>query len=110
MLFVGCTTGSDGKRLEVFIQWNDYLGSDDPIVLTRFDDQEVEGPRWGISASKTATFALRGWMPSVYIIEKLKPARRYVARVVKHDDTTITATWDVTGFAAAVQSVEARCS
>ena len=110
MLHVRCTFGSDVKRLEVFIAWDDHLGSARPIVLTRFDKQEVESHPWYTSASGTETFAPRGMLPPVYIIKKLKLAHRFVARVIKHDDTTITATWDVTGFAAAVKSIEARCA
>ncbi len=106
-----CTYWRGSVQLpEVFIEWDDYLGSNDPIVLTRLDEGAVESHRWGISASKTATFAPRPLLWPGNIIEKFKLARRFVARVVKYDNQTITATWDITGFAAAVQPVEARCA
>ena len=102
----------EGRRsvLEVFIDWNADLGSEARRqVLTRVDEQEVLRNQWSRSTDAEATFA--PW-PAVRdrLIKDMKRASRFVARVVKQDETTITAQWNVAGFTAAVKPVEARCS
>ena len=87
-----------GSILEVFIDWNTYLGSETrQQVLTRADKQDVQSDRWSLSTDEEATFA--PW-PAVRdkLIDDMKRASRLAARVVKHDDTTITAQWDIAGF------------
>ena len=109
-LVVRCRYGLPaGSILEVYINWNATLGSEDLLqVLTRVDEQGVQSDQWGLSTDKDATFAHQEAVRD-RLIEDLKQASRFVARVVKQDETTITTQWDVRGFAAAVKPVEARC-
>lgn len=103
-LLVRCLAG---RELEVFIDWTTYLGSADRRqVWTRVDNQAVQSTQWSLSTNKEATFAPQ---PGT-LIEVLKRASLFTARVVLHDQTWITWQWNVAGFAAAVRPVEAHCS
>lgn len=107
-LYVRCRYGlPEGSTLEVAIVWNTELDSSRPQVLTRADEQAVQSNQW-ISIAREQTFAPE---PAVRdrLIEHLKRASRFVARVVKQDQSTITGQWDIAGFAVAVKPVEARC-
>ena len=108
-LGVRCRYGlPTGSRLEVFIAWDTYLDSSRLQVLTRVDEQAVQSDQWTLSTTTNAMFASQ---PGVRdrLIKDLKQASRLVARVVKQDQTQITAQWNVAGFTVAVKPVEARC-
>ena len=108
-LLVRCTFNSAielENGLEAFIAWDDDLGSDyRPTVALRFDDGDIQGDDWGLSTNSEGTFA----PDADAFISSMKGASRLVARVWKHDQTTITAQWDVAGFRDAVRPVEERC-
>ena len=109
-LFVRCRYGLPaGSILEVYIAWDANLGPEDLLqVSTRVDSHGVLSDQWGLSTDKDTTFAHHE-MVRDRLIEDLKRASHFVARVVKQDKTTITAQWNVAGFTTAVRPIEARC-
>ena len=76
-----------------------------------FDDGSVESGRWDLATSNTATFVPHNGQrpPSFAFVARLQESTRFVARVTRYNDQTITATWDVTGLTAALQPVYTAC-
>ncbi len=105
----------ESNELEVFIDWDSYLGSGELTVLRRFDKYERQQTRWIVSTDRRATFAPE-WEVSMLLwyMENtgglVVPVSNFTARVVKHDDTWITAQWHVAGFTAASSPLAEHCS
>ena len=112
ILFIRCNYGGkDPPRWEAFISWDAFLGNDDPQVWQRFGDEDPIPVRWGLSTSKQATFVNTEGrrLADVAFLTKLQQSDQFAARVVRYNDTTITATWDVTGLTAALQPLLEHC-
>ncbi len=113
ILYIRCTYG--GRRVaewESFIAWNAYLDNEGPVaVLYRFDDGTVESGRWALSTSNESTFVPHNGQrpPNFPFVARLQESTRFVARVTRYNDETITATWDVAGLTAALQPVYTTC-
>ena len=112
ILFIRCQHGGkEAARWEVFISWDAFLGRDDPPVAQRFGAEEAFQTRWTISTDGTATFVNTAGrrLADVAFLTKLRQDNRFAAQVVRYNDSTITATWDVTGLTAALQPLQEHC-
>ena len=112
ILFIRCQYGGkEAPRWEVFISWDAFLGRDDPSVAQRFGTEEAFLTRWTISTDGTATFVNTAGrrLADVAFLTKLRRDNRFAAQVVRYNDSTITATWDVTGLTAALQPLQEHC-
>ena len=105
-ILVHCITYSGKPTLEFIIFWNAHVGSQEKrLVALRFDDDEAYSSEWYPSESGDATLS----PSSSEDISRLCTADRLVARVWTWDDETLTAVWDVRGFAGAGQSITTLC-
>ena len=111
---VGLIFRCKSNLVEVYIGWNSYLGSDNPIVTTRIGNESAASNSWSISTDNTTTF----W-PGLYqhrtltdeaFIEKLMTVDRFVAQVIPYNENPITAVFDLTGIEYAGQKVLDACS
>lgn len=105
-------------RVEAFILWFSYLGSDDPTVTYRFGTEAALTNYWGLSSDSTATF-YRGplneldadYMPfHDSFVKKLMTVDRFVAQVTPYNENPITAVFDLTGIEHVGQQVLEACS
>ncbi len=106
ILVVRCRTYSGNPELELYIVWDAYVGdNEERLVALRFDSDEAMSSHWTPSEEGDGTFS----PSSSENIIRLCTADRLVARVWTWDDETLTAIWDVRGFAGAVQSITTHC-
>ena len=116
-LRVHCHYNRPGGRanvLYVSIFWDTYLGSDELVVLRRFDKYEKQQTRWIVSTGGLATFAPEWEVSELLWYMKntgglVEPVSNLVARVERHDSSTITAQWHVAGFPAASLPLAEHC-
>lgn len=105
-LFIRCRGGVG----DVFINWSDYLGSDDPMVEYRLLGIGGDDPRrdnWSISTSGQSTFFPGS---SQQFASDLMRASRLVARVTKYNSRTLTAEFNLSGSTEAIAPVARACS
>ena len=105
-LFVICRTNSVKPTLVLLIYWDTYVGSNEKLLVAlRFDGDEAYSSEWSPLQDGRYTFS----PSSSKDIYRLCTADRLVARVWTSDDETLTAVWDVRGFAGAGQSITTLC-
>ena len=113
ILYIRCSYGGkEPPRWDIFIAWDDYLGSDDPVrVLQRFGDEDPVASQWDLSTNNEATFVrTRGErLREVSFLNLLQRNSRFAARVTQYDDAAITATWDVAGLTVALRPLQEHC-
>lgn len=93
MLILRCKNA----KAEVFINWNDYLGSE-AVVTSRVGTAAASQQQWGLSTDKKATFYPRN---AAQLIEELTRVDKFVAQVTPYNESPVTALFDVTGLANA---------
>lgn len=95
MLLLRCAK----KKTQVFINWNDYLGSE-AIVTRRLGDEKATRTEWGLSTDKKATFYPG---KDSDLIKKLMASDRFVAQVTPYNENPVTAVFSVAGLSEAAQ-------
>ena len=87
------------KKDELYIGWNDYLGSEADVTY-RTGEEDAIRTRWGLSTNSKATF-FHGDV--IKLIRKLFEVNRFVAQVTPYNENPITAIFDVRGLKNAVE-------
>jgi type VI secretion system protein VasI len=101
-LILRCQQG----KPEVYIGWLNYLGSDEPSVLTRVGDQPAETRRWSLSTDKRATFYPGD---DGKLMLELEGVDRFVAQVTPYSESPVTAVFDVRGLSKAIEPLASTC-
>jgi len=91
---------------EVFINWNDYLGSE-ADVLTRVGSEKAVTKRWSLSTDKQSSFYPSG---DISFIKKMMEANKMVAQVTPYNESPVTAVFDTTGLSNAVKPLRENCN
>lgn len=98
---------------EAYINWNDYLGDDSSsvyddwkYVTIRVGDAEARTERWSVSTDSQATFA-PGWAGT--LLREMAQADRFVAQTTPYNSNPVTATFDTTGMAEALEPLVETC-
>ena len=113
-LFLHCDyAGEREPRLRAQIGWGVQLATEGPVQVTyRFGSEEPVTENWYLSREDSHTLH-PAWNTSSLrrsqFLLRLQQHNRFAARVTKHDDKTITATWDTTGLTAALPPVLQHC-
>ena len=96
---------------DVYIAWDEYIAREGTVtVWTRYDEEPAIDTRWGVSTSRTGTFAPKIIVTGQRgILTKLQETERFIARVVRYDDTTLTKTWRTEGLTVALRPLVERC-
>ena len=103
MLIVRCARG----ETEVFVSWNDYLGSDSLVpVSVRVDDGSVTDDFWYASTDNTATFYPDD---EITFINRLSWAQRLVLQTTPYNEGPTTAVFDLAGMENAIANVREAC-
>jgi len=112
VLEIACQDGKTG----LMINWESYLGIDDPNVTWRIDDAPARTYKWTIS---TVEYDITFFPPYLYgsgetpvpltFITKLMEADQLIARVEPYMGPSITAFFDLTGMENAVEGVRSAC-
>lgn len=95
------------RKTEVFIIWNDYLGSGFSTDVTwRVGDSPATTAEWDISTSNESTFYP---YDAIAFIGQLIGVSRLVAQVTPYNESPITAVFDLRGLANAVRPLREAC-
>ncbi len=88
---------TDG-RFELFINWDDYLGSD-VLVTHRVGTQPASTQSWNLSTDKNASFYPRKGSPSLEsLLRAFTESDQFIARCTPYNESPITAIFDIRGF------------
>lgn len=102
VLMIRCKKGTS----DLYIGWNEYLGSDEIPVTIRLDSAAPFTWDWSISTNHTATFYPHA-VPD--FAKRLGSARRLLARVTPYAENPRTVTFDLAGMDAAVRPLAEAC-
>lgn len=93
------------NETELYINWNDYLGSS-ARVLTRIGSEDAVTKNWSLSTDKQATFYPRG---IITFIKEMMGANKLVAQVTPYNESPVTAVFDTTGLENAIKPLRETC-
>lgn len=93
------------KKTELYICWNDYLGSE-AYVLTRVGKSEAIRKKWSLSTNSQSTF-YRGQV--IPFIKSLMEADRLVAQITPYSENPVTAVFDIRGLSEAIKALQETC-
>lgn len=102
---VGLVLRCKSNKTEVFIVWNDYLGSK-AFVTTRIGSEQAKKQEWSLSTNSKATFYSGN---DITFIRKLLAADKFVAQVTPYNESPITAVFDVRGLSEAIKPLQDAC-
>ena len=94
------------NKTELYILWNDYLGSS-ANVLTRIGSSAAVTKRWGLSTDKQASFHPRD---TITFLKEMMDSDRFVAQVTPYNENPVTAVFDTSGLENAVQPLRETCN
>ncbi len=103
---VGLILRCQSHRTQAYVNWNEYLGSDDAVVTSRLGPSEAKTRSWNLSSDHEATF-VPGNIPE--FIQQLAVVNTYVVQVTPYNESPITATFDLTGLQTAMRPLRAAC-
>jgi len=92
----------EDARLQIYIYWDEYLGTPDYYFLEyKFDDEKIHDKSYSTSTNKRATFLSTEYMltTSTYdFVKKMLNHKKVIFRVLDFSHTPYTAKFDLTGF------------
>lgn len=91
---------------EVYIIWDDFLGSDDAYVTYRIDSQTARANNWSLSTDNDTTFYPND--DQSFILD-LSTAQKLVAQVTPYNESPVTAVFDLSGITEAIQPIRQGC-
>jgi len=97
-------------KLDVYIDWNDYLGGvgdDTPKVTSRLGDSRATNSRWSYSTNYEGTF-YAGSNVCNFILD-LVQVDRFVAQITPYMGNPIIAVFDVSGLAFYLPELLGAC-
>ena len=94
------------KRLEAYITFGFFLGSDSTRVLTRYDKRSAQTASWSISTDHTAVF-VNGSIVS-FIKEMIK-SESLLVELTPYSESPVMTTFDVRGLAEASKTLQQTC-
>lgn len=103
LLVVRCRS----NKTELWISWEDYLGSDQPEVTTRMGSSEAKTRPWSVSSTKTASFYPRS---PIMALKRMMKVDQFVAQVTPYNETPITAIFNVRSLQSAIQPLRENCN
>ena len=100
------------NRTEMYIAWRDYLGNDGDYrneykrVTIRVGDASATTQNWSLSTDSKATFAPGA---PIELIREMARTDTFVAQVTPYNESPVTAIFDLTGMADALEPVMEVC-
>lgn len=90
---------------DLFIAWNDYLGSE-ADVLSRVGEAKAVTRRWSVSTDHKATFH-----PSpITFLKSMMEADKLVAQVTPYNESPVTAVFNTSGLKNAIKPLRETCN
>ena len=82
---------------DLYIGWNDYLGSE-ADVLTRVGDNKAVTERWSLSTDKKATFHRK----AIPFLKEMLTSTKLLAQVTPYNESPVTAIFNTSGLENAI--------
>jgi len=85
------------KKVEAYINWQDFLGSDEARVTLRFGQERPQTKGWSLSTDHVASFypgEARAFLAKLLTVDKL------VAQVTPYSESPVTAVFELNGLAS----------
>lgn len=101
-----------GNATDMYIGWQDYLGSDNIRVTHRVGKDEAESLMWSLSTDNEATFYPRNvqkHLLRMIEIEQSSSGQQFVARTTPYNESPTTAIWNLDGLAEAIVPLREAC-
>lgn len=92
---------------EMYINWNDFLGSGPVSTTYRVDKEPAQTSGWSLSTDKKAAFFPGSPVPT---LKKIAESSSFVANVTPYNESPITAVFDTTGVTEAFTKIREGCS
>lgn len=90
-LYIRCKS----EKTDLYIVWDDYLGSEKIEIEYRFGSNESMKSEWGISTDGTASFLSSTAV--IGFLNYMKNHERFTVRLSPYNESPITAAFDVSG-------------
>ena len=90
----------DSKKLEMYINWQDYLGSS-ARVTSRIGGLKAETRNWNLSTDSQATF-FTGDVKK--LLATMVNYERYVAQITPYNESPVTAVFETQGLMEVIDS------
>ena len=94
------------NTMELYIGWNDYLGSEETDVLTRVGDKKAVTQRWSTSTDKKATIHYK----PIHFLKEMLSSSKLVAQVTPHNESPVTAIFNTAGLENVIKPLRETCS
>lgn len=89
----------------LYINWNDYLGSK-AIVLTRIGDNKAVTSPWSLSTDKKATFHTK----PITFLKGMSKSDKLIAQITPYNENPVTAIFDTAGLENALKPLRETCN
>lgn len=93
------------NETNVYIAWNDYLGSK-ASVLTRIDSNKAVTSSWSLSTDSKATFHKK----PIAFLKKMENSNKLIAQITPYNENPLTAVFDTTGLSNALVPLRETCN
>jgi type VI secretion system protein VasI len=90
---------------DLYISWEQFLGSGGTAVLIRFDKEKARETRWGTSTDGKAVFSPN---PIAHIKEMLEHDQ-LIVRTTPFSESPVTASFNIRGLASVIGQLQAAC-
>ncbi len=94
------------NKLESYITWNDYLGSDRTEVTIRIGTNTATTSFWALSSDNTSSF-YPGDVSEFF--SQLSSANNFIAQVTPYNENPTTAIFDTTGAGKVIRPILQTC-
>lgn len=94
------------NKTDLYINWNDYLGSDSARVLSRIGTEKAVTENWIISTDKKSTFRSQ----PISFLKRMENSNKFIAQVTPYNDSPNTATFNTTGLSDALKPLRSECN
>ncbi|WP_231708974.1 type VI secretion system-associated protein TagO [Pseudomonas denitrificans (nom. rej.)] len=102
---ISVTVRCSDNETELFINWNDFLGSD-AYTTIRIDKEKATKANWTLSTDKVAAFYPGS---PVSVLKKISGSKSFIASVTPYNESPVTAVFDTSGAEAAFADIRKGC-
>lgn len=93
------------NETDFFINWNDYIGGDEPAVLSRIGNAQAQTSKWDISTDNETTFHPQ----PIPFIKSLLASDKLILQVTPYSESPVTVIFDLTNLSESIKPVRDTC-
>ncbi|MGJ0534796.1 MAG: hypothetical protein ACR65W_16290 [Methylocystis sp.] len=103
---VSLTVRCESNRTEMYINWNDFLGSD-AYTTFRVDKDAAKKSNWQLSTDKTAAFHPGS---PVGLLKRIAKSNSFIASITPYNESPVTAVFETSSAAGAFAEIRKSCN